>query len=175
MKFKIYPFVKSLLFIALVAVAFTSCKKDDPDPEYVGNWFTTGKTQIDGNVREFKELITLTKTTYSDLLQIKDPEKNEWIDYLGFKGTMTITGLKLNVTLNEAGLSTFDIAENPTGEIKYYKRGDQFFTQFMEYIEMPETLEGEYQVDGNELTLKSDLNDDGDYIDEGETTTYTRQ
>lgn len=176
MKLKIYTFVKSILVIAVVVLAFSSCKKDDPDPDYAGTWVTIGTLSDGTSSMEMKELIILSGGKFEQLVQIKNPTTNQWVNYIGFKGTFTTTGQKLSIKITEGGMSAMSpITQLPTGQIEYLKSTDELFKDFMEAFETPETFEMEYEVNGNEITFKSDYNNDQDYNDPGETRTYTRQ
>jgi hypothetical protein len=176
MKLEICPFVKPLLLITLVALAFTSCKKDDPDPDYFGTWVVIN-TLVEGTSSlELKELIKLSGGNFEQLQQVKNPVTNKWIDFYGLKGTFTSNVKKLNFTITEAGLSAINqFTGIPNGQIEYLKSTDDLFRDFMEANGIPEAFEMEYEVDGKEITFKSDLNNDQDYSDLGETRTYTRQ
>lgn len=175
MKQKFYPFVKPVLFVVLLAIAF-SCKKDDPDPVYVGRWVDTG-TYSDGNVTlEYKDIIILNKGTFEQIQQVKNPTNNEWLNLLGLKGTFTVQDDKMSFSVTEAGQSSVStITSLPTGQIEYLKSTDTDFADFLAYLEIPATFESQFLVNGNEITIKSDFNGDQDYNDPGETTTYTRQ
>jgi hypothetical protein len=176
MKLKVYPIIKSLLFVALVAVFFSSCKKDDPDPEYAGTWVTINSLSDGSSSVEMKELIILSAGKFEQIVQLKNPSTNQWVNYIGFKGTFTTSEKKLNITIVEAGMSAMSpITQLPNGQIEYIKSTDGLFTEFLEAFETPETFTMEYEVNGNEITFKSDYNDDKDYNDAGETRTYTRQ
>ncbi len=176
MKLKIYPFVKSFLVIALFALAFSSCKKDDPDPDYAGTWVTIGTLSDGTSSMEMKELIILSGGKFEQIVQIKNTTTNQWVNYIGFKGTFTVSQKKLSIKITEAGMSAMSpITQLPTGQIEYIKSTDALFTEFLQAFETPETFEMEYEVNGNEITFKSDYNNDQDYSDAGETRTYTRQ
>lgn len=176
MKLRINSFLKSLFLITLVAVSFSSCKKDDPDPEYAGTWVTIGTLSDGTSSMEMKELIILSGGKYEQLVQIKNTTTNQWVNYIGFKGNFTTSAKKVNITITEAGISAMSpITQLPTGQIEYIQSSNALFTEFLAAFETPETFEMEYEVNGNEITFKSDYNDDQDYNDPGETRTYTRQ
>ncbi len=176
MNFKISSMVKSLFFIALMAVVFSSCKKDDPDPDYVGTWVTIGALSDGISSMEMKELIILSSGKFEQIVQIKNPNTNQWVNYIGFKGTFNTSEKKLNIKITEAGIAaTSPITKLPTGQIEYLKSTDELFKEFMEAFETPETYEMEYEVNGGEITFKSDYNNDQDYNDPGEARTYIRQ
>lgn len=176
MKLKIYTFVKSIFFVIVMIVAFASCKKDDPDPDFAGTWASIAGTIIDETYVEVKEVVTLSGGKFERIIQVKNSTTNKWVDFVGFKGTLTANGKKLNIRITEAGMAaTSPITQLPTGQIEYLKSTDELFTNFMEASETPETYEMEYEVNGGEITFKSDFNSDQDYNDPGEARTYIRQ
>lgn len=168
--------LKSVFFIVLLAVTISSCKKNDPAPDYVGTWYATGSAQLeDSTTVEMKEVMKLNDGSFSNVIQVKNPSTNAYLDYLGTKGTMTVNGKKMSVTVTEAGVSTFDVSGIPTGTIHYYKSNETGFTTLLAFLEMPSSFQSEYEISGNQLTLKTDYNADSDYNDDGEVTVYTRQ
>jgi hypothetical protein len=175
MKFN-FRFFKSLLFIALIVTVVSSCKKDDPDPDYVGTWVVTG-TMSDGDVTlELKEVLKISKGSFEQIQQLKNPTTNVWLNLMGLKGTFTLDKNKMNITLTAVGQSSFSTITNlPTGQIEYIESTDPDFDEFLTYLEIPETYVSEYMVSGKEITIKTDMNGDSDYNDQGEVTTYTRQ
>lgn len=170
------PIIKSVLSITLVFFLISSCKKDDPDPDYVGNWVALGTVSTGETTLEMKDIITISKGSFNQKVQVKNPSNNSWIDYFGTKGTLTVTGTTMNVTLTEAGLSAVSpVTSFPTGTITYYKSTDPEFTQIVNAFQMLTSFQSQYIVNGTEITIKTDLNSDADFNDEGEVTTYTRQ
>jgi hypothetical protein len=56
-----------------------------------------------------------------------------------------------------------------------YKEGSAEFEAILSQSEQSKTFESEYSVSGDKFTLKTDNNDDGDYLDGDEVTVYTKQ
>jgi hypothetical protein len=124
----------------------------------------------------FKDNMTFTKSSFTDLIQMPGESADKWIDYLNMKGSITIIGNMMHVTITELGLSSFDvISGRPTGTIISYKEGSSMFDDILNSSEQPKTFESEYSISGDKLTMKTDNNNDGDYLDEDETTIYTKQ
>lgn len=167
---------RSLLFAALLVTIISSCKKDDPDPDYVGTWVVTG-TMSDGNMTlELKEVLNISKGSFEQIQQLKNPTNNVWLNLMGLKGNFTVADNKMNITLTAVGQSSVStITQLPTGQIEYVNASDPDFDEFLTYLEIPATYMSEYVVSGKEITIKTDMNADGDYNDPGEITTYTRQ
>ena len=164
-------FLISLCLFALII----SCEKDEDVPDYVGSWEATGTILWDTLELGYKEVITFTTSTYNITGQLKNPSTNEWIDYMGFKGSMTVNENEMNITITDVGMSTFDaFTRMPTGEILYYKDSQDEFSDLLELFGIVKTFKMEYSISENNLTLKADYNGDGKY-DVTETIIYTKQ
>jgi hypothetical protein len=167
---------RQFIVFLFVLTFFYACKKDEDNPDYVGTWVATGTLTEDTLILEMKDVMTFSKNTFSDIWQIKDPDTNEWIDFFGLKGTISLSGNIMNVTIKEIGMSTFDmISGMPTGNIVYYNDSQNQFSTLISQSGMAATFESEYTITGNNLTLRTDNNDDGDYNDENEVTIYTKE
>lgn len=158
--------------VTAMIISFSSCSKDEEiTADYVGTWVSN--TSFEGS--EAKETMTLTPNSVTNLLQIKDPTKNTWVDYIKIKGSIVVNKQILTVTLTEIGLGFDFLTGEPTATMTTYKAGSGFFELIIEEAVGGATFTSEYSVSGNTLTLKTDDNDDGDYLDEDEAVTYTRQ
>ena len=164
-------------FILLIILSFCyACKKDENNPDYAGTWEATGTMNVNSIIMEMKDIMTLSTNTFSDIGQIKNPDTNEWINLIGLKGSISVNGNIMNVAIMEIGMSAFDmITGMPTGNIVYYKDGQSQFSSLLSQSGMEKTFNSEYSISGNNLTLKTDNNNDGDYNDENEVTVYTKQ
>lgn len=176
MKTNYVNYIKPFLVI-LIFVLLWSCKKDDPDPDYVGTWVAIETVAIDEVTSvQVKDVLVFEKSKFDQVQQVKNTITNNWVSLLGMRGTFTVEADKMNITITEAGQSSVStITQLPTGEIEYLKATDINFASFMAFIEIPATFVSEYSVSGNEITLKTDLNNDSDYNDLGEVRIYTRQ
>jgi hypothetical protein len=174
-KFK--SFSKSILLLSLIIVLFSSCKKDnEPIPDYVGTWMALQTITQDGMSIQFKDLMTFTKDSFSDLGQVYDVTTSKFVDYVKLNGTMTISGALMNINITEIGVSSFDpISGAPTGIISMYKEGTSQYDLIFTQTGQPKTFKSEFSVAGTILTLKTDNNNDGDFTDINETTLYTKQ
>lgn len=177
MRIKSLTMLRSFVFMTLLVTLVASCKKDDDDdPDYVGTWVVLGTSSDGETTLEMKDVMILSKGSFNEKIQVKNPTNNVWLDYMGMKGTMSVNGPKMDITVTEVGLSSLNpVSGVPTGVITYYKSTDAEFNQLIEGFGMQTTFQSEYAVAGNEITIKTDYNADADYNDEGETTTYTRQ
>lgn len=176
--FSLLNYSKLLLIALVVTLSAVSCNKDDDDekdPVYLGTWSRTETVIIDEFELDVKDIMTFTKNSVTNLGQIYNPLTEEWIDLMGLKGSLSVDGNSMDVTVDEIGFSDTDLDGLPTGDMTYYDSGDPEFDALLNEFELEENFEAEYSVAGNQLTLKTDDNSDGDFNDEGETAVYTKE
>ena len=162
-------FTLGIMLIAMIIVV-ASCSKDDGvAPDYVGTWVSD--SSVDGLTA--KESIVLTSNSFSDLYQVNTG--TAWVDYMLVKGSISVNKQLMTIVLTEIGLAFDSETGDPTGTMVTYKAGTDFFDLILQESGQAPTFKSEYSVSGNTLTLKTDNNEDGDYLDEGETVTYTKQ
>ena len=174
---KSLQFYKVAIFMGLLVIFSSSCKKDAPVlPNYAGTWVASGYLLLDTEDSiPMKENMTFTEKTFSDLMQVK-VTNGQYVDYMKVKGSMTFNGNIMNITANEIAISAFNMVTNmPTGQMTSYQSGSAEFDSFFSNSGQSKTFKSEYSVSGNQLTLKTDNNGNGNYLDANETTVYTRQ
>jgi hypothetical protein len=174
---KFRKMLKLAFVLTVIVMISTSCKKDDEvSPDYVGTWIATESSSETTGGSQTQEIITFTTNEVYNLIKMSGATAGVWVDYASMKGTISVSGNKMSVTVNELGISPFDqITGLPTGAITSYKAGSSTFDILMGKSGQNKIFTSEYSVSGNKLTLKSDNNDDGDYLDEGESTVFTKQ
>lgn len=161
--------------IALATISFTmsSCSKDkEISADYVGTWVTN--TTLDGDL-EAKETLTLTSNTFNIKYQMKDATSGAWMDYISMKGSISVNNQLITGTITEIGIAFDPITGEPTATMTTYQAGSSLFNLIIEESVEGATFTSEYSVSGNTLTLKTDDNNDGDYLDEGESEIFTKQ
>lgn len=169
-------FISSVTLFLVIVVMFSSCHKNkDVNPDYAGTWAAEQAILTSGAVLQVKDVVTLTKDSYSDLIQVFYQSANKYIDYLEMSGNLSVSESVMNVELNEIGITTFDVTGKPTGTLQKYKEGTPAFDTLFAQTGQSKTFSFEYAVSGNSLTIYSDNNNDGNYTDPNETTVYTRQ
>jgi hypothetical protein len=176
---KSFYYVKFLALMAIAVVTFDACNKDDnnntKDPEYVGVWSRTESIPIDSFSLDMKDVLTLTKDKVTNVGLVYNPETSEWLNLLGMKGSFTANGNNFSVTVNEVGMSPFDTTGLPTGQIEYFDKNQVEFNLILQELGLEQTFNAQYSVTSNQLTLKTDDNNDGDYLDDGESQVYTKE
>lgn len=175
---KLFKFYKVAAFMAIVVLFGSSCKDKDDEPVlsgYVGTWVAIESIETEAGAIPFKDIMTFTETSFEDLGQIQI-SFNKWTDFLSMKGSLLVNGNKMTVTIQEIGMSSFSpVTGLPTGTITSYPAGSDEFNELLDEAGQSQTFESEFSVSGNNMTIKTDNNDDGDYLDEMETSEYTRQ
>jgi len=167
---------RSVLMVSIITVMISSCKKDDPDPEYVGSWAATQAIFTEDAILQIRDIMTFTKDSYTDVAQIFDESTNEYIDYLKLIGTLTVDETIMHIDINEVGLSSVDLLSGkPTGTIVMYKEGTPQFDNIFSQTGQTQTFGFEFSISENTMTIYSDYNGDGDYNDEDEAIVYTKQ
>jgi hypothetical protein len=161
-------------FMALLVIFSSSCKEDDPIlPDYAGTWVALVNIPTEAGIMSLKETITLTETGYSDLAQM---QVDKWTDLASMKGSMMVSGNFLNITLTQVGMSSMNMLTGfPDGVIITYEATDPGFNALLTDLGQTKTFKFEYSISGNLMTLRTDKNEDGDTLDENETTVYTKQ
>lgn len=173
---KLKSWGKVVAIMAVGMVFISSCKDDEPVlPDYAGTWVTVETVASNGKYVQVKDIRTFTETSYTELVQ-KQLSDNNWIDYVSVKGTLSVFGDMMTVTVTEMGASSYSMVTNlPTGVITYYKKGTSEFDVLVSQMDQPKTFESKFSVSGNKMIIQTDLNSDGDYLDEMETSVYTKQ
>jgi len=173
MKYKL-----AFAFTVCIGLVISSCTKDDPAPAYVGTWVNISSFYSENQLIQTKDVVTFSSNTLIEKIQWKNSQTDKWVDYLGIKGSLVLQKDKMDISIKEAGVSSVDpITDEPTGEINYLKSTDSGFVNVMNEFGLPVNFDAQYSVaaDGKEITLKKDITDDGDFLDEGEVKTYVRQ
>lgn len=174
---KLRELFKLAIVLVTLVVFCSSCKKDDEvASDYVGTWIAMESIPTASGYTAFRDVMTFSENSVIDLMQIPGESTDDWIDYMNLKGSISVSGNLMTVTIAEIGISSVNaITGMPTGTIISYKEGSAEFETILSQAEQPRTFESEYSVSGDKLTLKTDNNNDGDYLDEDEVTVYTKQ
>lgn len=168
---------RSAIVLLTLVVCLASCGKDEePTLDYVGTWIAVESIPTVIGLREVRDVMTFTENTVVDLMQTPGWSAGNWIDLLNLKGSISVSGNLMTVTIAEIGITSLDpVLGLPTGTIINYKDGNAEFEDILSEYDLARVFDSEFIVSGNKLTLKTDKNDDGDYEDELEITVYTRQ
>lgn len=167
---------KTAVFMAVAVMFNSSCTKEDIIlPDFVGTWVTVETVALNGSYVQVKDIKTFTPTGFTDMIQ-KQLASDTWTDYVGMKGTLSVYGDVMNMTVTEIGASSYSMVTNlPTGVMTSYQKGTPEFDALISQMHQPKNFESKFSVSGNKMIIQTDLNADGDYLDEMETSVYTRQ
>jgi len=160
-----------------VVVLFNlSCKEDETVlPDYAGTWAAVESVPTENGSMQVKDIMTLTETSFSDIHQIQ-VATDKWTDMVGMKGSLSVYGDIMSVTITEIGVTSLSgVTGLPTGVITSYKKGSSEFDALLSANEQPKTFESKYTISGKNMTLQTDHNGDGDYLDKLETSVYVKQ
>ena len=162
--------------MAIVVIFSSSCKEDDPIlPDYVGTWVAVEAVPTEVGYVQMKDIMTFTEKSFTDLAQIQTGT-DQWTSIFSMNGTLLVSGNIMNVTITEIGVTSFSgVTGLPTGVITSYKKGTTEFDELITENDQPRSFESKYTISGNKMTIQTDQNEDGDYLDELETTVYTKQ
>jgi hypothetical protein len=169
---KFHLSIKSFILLAAIILFVSSCTKDDTvNTSYVGTWSLT----LSQSGMSMKDNMTFTKDGFTDIMQINNPVTNKWVDYIKTIGTISVSGSTMTTTYTGIGISTIDPLTGPTGTITMYNTGNSNFQSLLTVAGMPLSFDSKFSISGNNMTMMTDLNGDGDYTDAGETSVYIKQ
>jgi hypothetical protein len=157
-----------LFVVSALTLGFWSCEEDAEDPKFIGSWVQTSTEEG----TEMKDVLDLTASTFQSVYSMKMGE--EWFELGGGKGTLTTSGNELTLTFTHAGSAEYDFETHTLGDLVWYGAGTEEFDATIAEMGGDATLKGEYSVSGETLTLKIDVNGDGSYDNDEETSVYTK-
>jgi len=161
--------LKKFTLIALVALSFYSCNKDE-DPSYAGTWVYT---ETEDGV-SYRDKMVLTSGSFENIGAMKLGDLTDWIDLYGMKGKLSASGNIITITLTSVGTTDIDFETGEVSDMNWYNSGTDEFNDFLVEMETEATMKVEFTVSGNSLTIVPDIDGDGDY-DSEESMIYTRQ
>lgn len=160
--------IPGYLIIALVVFSINACDEgENGNYPFVGEW--TNTREVDD--KTFKENLTLTEDSFDELVKFKLLPMI-YIDVLGAKGGLTSTGNTLILTVETVGVAEVEEAGS-FGQMQWYTIESEEFATIADSIGGT-IITCEYEVIDDKLTLKKDLDGDGNYSEE-ETNIYTRK
>ena len=159
--------------LVLSSITFASCSDDDEEtttPAYVG-------TQVEDEsmiyaplkailMTEYRDILTLTTSTFEMNEQVKYDGSANWISYTGEKGSLNQNGNVISIKFLEESVTLYDEYNYYTG-ITYEKIP----------VKDQETIDAQWSVTGNKLSVIIDENNDGKFDATGEfdyEITYTK-
>lgn len=167
--------IKQTFLLTLAAMlVFVSCTKDeeakpeDKTPEYIGKWVNE-EIDPDLGVVSSKITLELKETTWENHVEKAQTTQDitTWSTFIKMSG-----GLNVENSTATFVLRSFSFPNNE-GNLTIYSDTDDNFTDKVEQFNLNKTTLNNISVSGNELTLKTDSNQDGEFS-EDEITKYTK-
>lgn len=142
-----------------------SCGDDDDDDDnggapYIGTWERM-ESEVPGE--EMKQVLVITATTFQVKMQMQLLQ--QWVDFMVIEGTYTQNGDMWTLTITRVGVMKDDLSG-----LEYYTSDDAEWQAILDdEVEMPESFNAKYTIDGDKLTVIFDDNGDGTYdpVEEG--------
>jgi hypothetical protein len=113
------------MVLTVLVVFCSSCKKDDEVVlDYVGTWVAEVSVPTASGYTSFRDVMTFSENVVTDLIQVPGGSADKWIDYMNLKGSISVSGNMMTVTIAEIGISSVDpVTGRSTGTIKNYSVG----------------------------------------------------
>ncbi|MBC8004363.1 MAG: hypothetical protein H7X84_02725 [Verrucomicrobia bacterium] len=167
---------RAAVVMAVVVSFNSSCSEDEVIlPDYAGSWEAVASVQGASGYTQIKDIMTFTETGFTSLSQVEQPV-SKWTDFASMEGTMEVHGDIMSIMVTEIGISSISgINGQPTGIITSYKKGTAEYDALFAKLGESKNFESKFTVSGTKLTLQTDKNNDGDYLDDLETIVYTKK
>ncbi len=121
MKPKFYlTILKTFSLVLIVSFIFYSCKKDSTTPPYVGTWAATYPVTDSLGTYYEREIYVFAENSFTETIQETNQNTNQWFNYYGTKGDISVTGKIITLNITDIGVTTFTATNQPTGVISYY-------------------------------------------------------
>jgi len=159
-----------LLGVVLTSLFLQSCNKFKNDPQFIGTWQFTEQITADNIVYSTTRTLNLTKSTWEETYVIKRLSSSDISAIIGTRGNLGMSHTSLVFYLDELGTCVHDNMDKCTDQVEWYGEGTVYWNLNIQYFE--KAVPAEYEMTDNALTLRRDLNNDGDYNDTGENVTF---
>lgn len=159
-----------LLGTVILIFLLTGCSKFKNDPQFIGTWQFTEQITADDIVYTTTRTLTLAKSSWEETYVIKRQSSADISAIIGTKGTLGMSHTSLVFYLEELGTCVPDEMDKCTDQIIWHEEGSAYWNLNIQYFE--KAVPAEYEVTDNALTLRRDLNNDGDFNDTGENVTF---
>ncbi len=161
-----------ILFFLLIPLLISSCLDQKDQDLYVGNWQYNQTITSGDVVYNTTRTLQLTKSTYEETYVIMREASGTISGIIGTRGSLSLSHSSLVFELKELGTCERDSVDACTSTVLWYGQGSQYWTDNVQYFGL--VVKGDFHADETTLTLKRDLNNDGDTDDVGEDVVFTR-
>lgn len=162
-----------LLLLSVAILTFASCTKDEEvkpneTPDYIGKWQYEFQDPDLGIVSS-KTTLTLEENTWDNLVETANivDEQTVWSTLIKMSGELNVSGAIATLKVKSFAFP------NNEGNLVVYSDTDSNFQEKLDEYNIDETIFYNIAVDGNELSLRVDKNQDGEFT-EDEITKYTK-
>jgi len=171
MMINLRKYLVQLFLIPVSSFAFfvTSCESSNKEA-YSGTWEYTEQITSDEVVYSNTRTITLSKSDYEETYVIRRENSSTIVSLIGTRGDLAQSHSNLTFSLKELGTCDRDESEACTDKIVWFGQGTEYYNDNIQYFQTFVT--GNFEVNGDNLRLVRDLNNDGDLEDPGEDVTF---
>ena len=139
-----------LTVIALLALTFTSCEKDnDKTPAYVGTWVNETVDNSLGEPITVTSKLVLTTSTF-DMSMFADMGILV-MQMAGMKGDLSVSGDQITIMPTSVGMADFE-----TGAMTWIDKNEAGWDDALAEMDMNESESAAYRVEGNQLIITFD-------------------
>lgn len=139
-----------IVFIGLLILTFSTCKKDEDLPEYVGTWKNIRNLDVYGNgtPRPVQTILILSVSTMEYIISIE--LEGDFMDAGGMKADISVTGEIMYITPTSLG-TAYDM-----DVIEWTNKGEDGWEEELLNWGLEETVSSDFHIEGNILTLSID-------------------
>jgi hypothetical protein len=164
-------FLSGAQLTILITLTFLSgCDKFKNDPGFIGTWQFTEQITADNIVYNTIRTIELTKSTWEETYIIQRQTSPDPSAIIGTRGKLGMSHTSLIFYLEDLGTCVLNESDVCTGVVEWFGEGSVYWNLNIQYFK--KAVPAEYEVSGTTLSLRRDLNNDGDYADTGENVNF---
>ena len=134
-------FIASLILMSLF---ICSCEKEGDVPNYVGNWSTEQSIDFMGVKTDITINMTINESSVESIGEMTIQEVQ--VPAYGTRADLLVDGQTFIMTLTSIGVAT-------SGVMIWVEKGAQGWEEMLTQADLTETIEADYVVLGNKLTL----------------------
>lgn len=161
-----------LPFFLVIILLVPSCLDQKGRNQYIGNWQYVQTVTSGDLTYTTTRTLQLTKNSYEEVYLIQRQESGAVAGITGTRGNLSLTHSDMVFELKELGTCARDTLDACTSQVLWYGEGSQYWTDNVQYFGL--VIKGEFQAEEMTLTLRRDLNNDGDTDDSGENIVFNR-
>lgn len=134
-----------LASLIVISLFICSCEKEDEVPKYVGTWTMEQSIDFMGMQTSVLNTMEITENRVESIGEMTVQEVQ--VPAFGYKADLLVSGSKFTMNLTSVGTA------NGAGTMIWIDYGDEKWADALAEAELTETIEADYVVVGNKLTL----------------------